>query len=72
MAYIEKEQIAFQFADGLITFTQPVAGVYDDHDEAEVNDMRYAIEQSNSLKVVKPENVIDYRKSDIGFNEFAK
>lgn len=73
LAYIEKEQIAFQFWDGLITFTQPETGVYDDaHDEAEVNDMNNAIEQSYSLKVVTPEDVIDYSGQYIGFNEFAR
>lgn len=73
LAYIEKEQIAFQFVDGLIKFTQPETGVYDDeHDEAEVNDMKQTIENSQSMKVVKPNDVIDYREAYIGFNGFAK
>lgn len=73
LAYIEKEQIAFQFWDGLITFTQSETDMYDDaRDKAEVKDMKYAIEQSHSLKTVKPEDVIDNRGPYIGFNEFAK
>lgn len=45
LAYIEKEQIAFQFWDGLITFTQSETDMYDDaRDKAEVKDMKYAIE----------------------------
>lgn len=73
LAYIEKEQIAFQFVDGQIMFTQPETGVYDDeHDEAEVNNMKHAIEHSQSMKVVKPKDVVDYSNSHIGFNEFVR
>lgn len=73
LAYIEKEQIAFQFWDGLITFTHPATGVYEDaHDEEEVKDMKYAVGQSRTLKVVKSSDVIDHSNSYAGFNEFAK
>ena len=72
LAYIEKKQIAFQFSDGLMVFTQPDTNEYDEYDKKEVAEMKQWIEQSQNLKVVKPGDVIGYESNDIGFNDFAK
>lgn len=70
--YIEKEQIAFQFSDGLLTFTKP-GKEYDESDFVlgiadEINEMKSVIKNSVSLKTVSKE---DFYDDDLGFAEFA-
>lgn len=73
LKYLEKEQIAFQFVDGLMVFAQPETGVYEDKYQAEeVKYMNDAINEAQSLKIVKPDEVIDNCASHIGFNDFAR
>lgn len=73
LEYIKTEEIAFQFIDGLMVFTKPHTNVYlDEYDENEVEDMKTAIKDCKTLKVVKPNDVMNHDYHDIGFNEFAR
>lgn len=72
LSYIAHEQVAFQFGDGLISFTKPK----DDYDlfeielglPDEVEQMRFYISNAESIKEVKRESLFD---NDLGFAEFA-
>lgn len=71
--YIDKEQIAFQFSDGLLTFTKP-GKKFDESDfylgiADEINEMKSVIKNSVSLKTVSKE---DFYDDNLGFAEFAK
>lgn len=71
LKYIENEQIAFQFADELMSFTQlDVSG--DENQKKEIEKLRNVIKHAHSIEIVNPKDVIDYRASDIGFNVFVK
>lgn len=73
LEYIKTEEIAFQFIDGLMVFTKPHTNVYlDEYDENEVEDMKTAIKDCKTLKVVKPNDIMNHEYHDIGFNEFAR
>ena len=53
---VESQQIAFQFADSLITFTQSDENKYEFESEREnVEEMKRCILNCKSLKVVAPE-----------------
>ena len=72
--YIEHEEIAFQFGDGLMCITHP-DGDYGDEDLAQsmakdIEDMRNYIADSRSINVVYKENVVS-ENDELGFNEFA-
>ncbi len=74
LKYIEREEIAFQFGDGLMCITHP-DGDYGDDDLAQsmandVEEMRKVIDVCRNISIVKREDVI--RENDeLGFNEFA-
>ena len=62
----KSQQIAFQFADGLITFTQSDGNNYEFEPEREsINEMKRCILKCKSLKVVAPE------ECDETFNELV-
>lgn len=70
--YIEKEQIAFQFSDGLLTFTKP-GKEYDESDSVlgitnEIEGMKSCIQGANCLRTMSKEEFYD---DDLGFAEFA-
>ena len=72
--YIEHEEIAFQFGDGLMCITHP-DGDYGDDDLAQsmVNDieeMKNYIADSHSINAVCKEDVAS-ENDELGFNEFA-
>lgn len=72
--YIEHEEIAFQFGDGLMCITHP-GGDYGDDDLAQsmandIEEMKKLISDSHSINVVRKEDVA-YENDDLGFNEFA-
>ena len=62
--YIEHEQVAFQFGDGLITFTHTC----EDEEKAE---MLSFVSESSEIKEVSASDVITH-DDKYGFNEFAK
>jgi len=72
--YIEHEEIAFQFGDGLMCITHP-DGDYGDDDltlsmAKDIEEMRKYIANSRSIKVVHKEDVVS-ENDELGFNEFA-
>ena len=72
--YIEHEEIAFQFGDGLMCITHP-DGNYGDDDLAQsmaddIKEMRKYIADSRSINVVHEEDVVS-ENDELGFNEFA-
>ena len=73
--YIEHEEIAFQFGDGLMCITHP-DGDYGDDDLAQsmgedIEEMRKFIADSRSIKVVRENDVVS-ENDELGFNEFAE
>ena len=68
--YIEHEQIAFQFGDGLLCITHP--GVdYDDQSMADdFEEMKNFIIKSSNIIIVQKEDVIS-KNNNFGFNELA-
>lgn len=72
--YIEHEEIAFQFGDGLMCITHP-DGDYGDEDLAQsmandIEEMKNLIANSRSISVVCKEDVTS-ENDEFGFNEFA-
>lgn len=72
--YIEHEEIAFQFGDGLMCITHP-NGDYGDDDLAQsmaddIEEMKKFIAESRSLSVVHEKDVVS-ENDELGFNEFA-
>ena len=72
--YIEQEEIAFQFGDGLICITHP-DGDYGDDDLAQsmandIEEMKKFIADSHNISVVRKEEVAS-ENDELGFNEFA-
>ena len=72
--YIEHEEIAFQFGDGLMCITHP-DGDYGDDDltqsmAEDIEEMRNYIADSRSIKVVHEKDVAS-DNDELGFNEFA-
>ena len=72
--YIEQEEIAFQFGDGLISITHP-DGDYGDDDLAQsmandIEEMKKFIADSHNISVVRKEEVAS-ENDELGFNEFA-
>ena len=72
--YIEHEEIAFQFGDGLMCITHP-DGDYGDDDLAQsmaddIEEMRKYIADSQSINVVHEKDVVS-ENDELGFNEFA-
>lgn len=72
--YIEHEEIAFQFGDGLLCITHPY-GDYGDDDLAQsiandVEEMKKFIAGSRSIKIVHVEDVVS-ENDELGFNGFA-
>lgn len=72
--YIEHEEIAFQFGDGLMCITHP-NGDYGDDDLAQtmaddIEEMKIFIAESRSLNVVHEKDVVS-ENDELGFNEFA-
>lgn len=73
--YIEHEEIAFQFGDGLMCITHP-DGDYGDDDLAQsmandIEEMKEFIADSHSISVVCKEDVVS-EDDELGFNEFAE
>ncbi len=72
--YIEHEEIAFQFGDGLMCITHP-NGDYGDDDLAQsmaddIEEMKKFIAESRSLSVVHEKDIVS-ENDELGFNEFA-
>jgi hypothetical protein len=72
--YIEHEEIAFQFGDGLMCITHP-NGDYGDDDLAQsmtkdIEEMKKFISDSHGISVVCKENIAS-ENDELGFNEFA-
>ena len=72
--YIEHEEIAFQFGDGLMCITHPDEN-YGDDDLAQsmandIKEMKKLIADSHSISVVCKEDVAS-ENDELGFNEFA-
>ena len=72
--YIEQEEIAFQFGDGLMCITHP-DGDYGDEELAQsmandIEEMKKFIADSHSISVVCKENIAS-ENDVLGFNEFA-
>lgn len=72
--YIEHEEIAFQFGDGLMCITHP-DGDYGDDDLAQclandIEDMKNFIAHSHSISIVCKEDVAS-ENDELGFIEFA-
>lgn len=72
--YIEHEEIAFQFGDGLMCITHP-DGDYGDEDLAQsmardIEEMKQFIADSQNISVVHKEDVVS-EGDKLGFNEFA-
>lgn len=73
--YIEHEEIAFQFGDGLICITHP-DGDYGDDDLAQsmaddIKEMKKYVADSRSIKAVCKEDVSS-ENDELGFNEFVE
>lgn len=73
LSHIAQEQVAFQFGDGLISFTKP-EGIYDSSDIElglldEVKQMRAFLSDADSIKEVNRLSLLD---DELGFAEFAK
>ena len=72
--YIEHEQIAFQFGDGLLSITNPEENYSDDDFGKSIADdfdkMKEFIIKSNSITAVHKEDVVS-KDDKLGFNEFA-
>ena len=72
--YIEHEEIAFQFCDGLMCITHP-DGDYGDEELAQsmandIEEMKNFIADGHSISVVCKEDVAS-ENDELGFNEFA-
>ena len=72
-SHIAQEQVAFQFGDGLISFTKP-EGSYDSSDMElglldEVKQMRSFLSDANSIRKVNRLSLLD---DELGFAAFAK
>ena len=72
--YIEHEEIAFQFGDGLMCITHP-DGDYGDEDLAQsmardIEETKQFIADSQNISVVHKEDVVS-EGDKLGFNEFA-
>lgn len=72
--YIEHEEIAFQFGDGLMCITHP-DGDYGDDDLAQtmakdIDEMKMFITKSHCIKVVCKDDVSS-ENDELGFNEFT-
>ena len=72
--YIEHEEIAFPFGDGLMCITHP-SGDYGDDDLApsmikDIEEMKKFITNSHCINVVYKEDVAS-ENDELGFNEFA-
>ena len=68
--YIEHEQIAFKFGDGLLCFTHPEGNYEDQSMDDDFKEMKNFIIKSSSIIAVNKEDVI-CKKDKFGFNEFA-
>lgn len=74
---IDKEQVAFKFGDGLITFTNVDGAPYDTDLEinqdivTEIAEMKAQVKAAKSLKVVQPQTMID-DENPLGFNELVE
>lgn len=64
LQYIEHEQVAFQFGDGLMTFTNTC-----DNDEKE--EMLSFVSEASMVKAIYASDIITI-DDKYGFNEFAK
>ncbi len=74
LKYIECEEIAFQFGDGLMCITHP-DGDYGDEELAQsmarnIEEMKQYISDSQNIRVVHKEDVVS-ESDELGFNEFA-
>ena len=74
LKYIEREEIAFQFGDGLMCISHP-DGDYGDDDLArsmtnDIEEMKNFIADSHSIKAVCKEDVAS-ENDELGFNEFV-
>ena len=72
--YIEHEEIAFQFGDGLICITHP-HGDYGDDDLAlsmakDIEEIKKFIADSRDISVVQEKDIVS-ENDELGFNEFA-
>ena len=73
--YIEHEEIAFQFCDGLLNIVHP-NGNYGEEDLkqntlCEFEEVKRSITECNSIKVVGKEDIIS-ETDELGLNEFAE
>lgn len=64
LEYIESEQVAFQFGDGLMTFTQT-------SDDVESEDLKTFVSASFEIKEVSVSDII-IKDEGNGFNELTK
>lgn len=74
LEYIEHEEIAFQFGDGLMCITHP-DGDYSDDDLAlsmakDIKNMKQFIADSRDISVVHEKDIVS-ENDELGFNEFA-
>lgn len=74
LEYIEHEEIAFQFGDGLMCITHP-DGDYSDDDLAlsmakNIKNMKQFIADSRDISVVHEKDIVS-ENDELGFNEFA-
>lgn len=54
LEYVEREQIAYKFGDGLLKFTEPQTSRYDcEEDEKDVQDLMWYIENGEDMRLVK-------------------
>ena len=72
--YIDHEEIAFQFGDGLMCITHP-NGDYGDDDLAlimtkDIEEMKKFIADSRDISVVHEKDIVS-ENDELGFNEFA-
>ncbi len=75
LEYIDHEEIAFQFGDGLMGITHP-DGDYSDDDFAQsmakdIEEMKKFISDSLSIDAVCKEDIVS-ENDEFGFNEFAE
>lgn len=73
-AYIENNQVRFQFCDGLIEFTS-IDGFYDEED-VECDILNHVVEMNTAIKEAKEIKVVDAAEfmedRDAVFYEFAR
>lgn len=70
LEYIECEEIAFQFSDGLLCITHPNASLLDDVLADDIEEMKKFLINSHKFTIVQKQDVIT-KDDKLGFNKFA-